>query len=88
VRPDLAAELLRERDAIAIAVTDVFLTRHPDWIARYGERARLRGEDDARHHVEFLAAAVDIGEPRSFADYALWCRGVLESRGIAGAFLA
>jgi methanogenic corrinoid protein MtbC1 len=88
VRPDLAAELVRARDDIAVAVTDTFLAQHPDWVGRYGERARLRGEEDAGHHIDFLVAAVDIGDPRSFADYARWCRGVLESRGIPAAVLA
>ena len=88
MKPQLAAELLDVREAVAAAATDAFLTRHPDWVERYGEGARSRCEEDAAHHVDFLAAAVDIGDPRSFADYTRWCRGVLESRGIPAGLLA
>ncbi|MBA3843681.1 MAG: cobalamin B12-binding domain-containing protein [Actinobacteria bacterium] len=88
MRTDLAAEILAVRDVVATAVTDSFLEHHPSWIERYGDRARVRGEEDARHHIDFLAASLEIGNDESFADYTRWCRGVLESRGIAGSYLA
>ena len=87
MRPELAEEILGCRDVVADAVTGTFLARHPDWLDRYGERARLRGVEDARHHIDFVAAAIEIDDPASFADYARWCRGVLESRGIDVRFL-
>lgn len=84
---ETAAELGRLRDAVADEVTRTFLSRHPDWIERYGDRALAHGVADARHHIDFLQAAVDLDDPSTFADYALWCRDLLGSRGIAVEFL-
>lgn len=74
--------------AVAAEVTERFLTAHPDWLARYGERARTMGIEDAQYHVTFLAGALESGTPAAFADYARWTSRVLESRGIARTFLA
>ncbi len=84
---EVAVELRRVRDAVAQEVTTTFLSRHPDWVERYGERARAHGVEDARHHLDFLQAAVDLHDPSLFADYARWCRDLLAARGIAVAFL-
>jgi hypothetical protein len=35
-----------------------FFRRHPDWDARYGDRGRVRGEEDAGFLVEFLSGAL------------------------------
>lgn len=72
---------------VAGEVTEAFLERHPDWLTRFGERARTAGLEDARYHVLFLAAAVEANTPASYADYVRWTAGVLASRGIAPAFL-
>jgi methanogenic corrinoid protein MtbC1 len=90
VRQDAAelAELVREATpAIAVEVTEAFLERHPDWRQRYGARATTAGVEDAGYHLKFLAAAVDAGEPRSYAAYARWAARVLAARGIASSFL-
>lgn len=87
MRTELAAEIGRVRDTVANAVTDTFLARHPDWIERYGDRATKHGVQDARHHIDFLQAAVELSDPASFRDYALWCRDLLSSRGIGVVFL-
>ncbi|MEX2048669.1 MAG: cobalamin-dependent protein [Gemmatimonadota bacterium] len=84
-----AARLLRARgDVIAEAVTDEFLRRHADWITRYGDRAKVRGIEDARFHVEFLAGAILADDDRAFEEYAVWTARVLSARGIAPSFLA
>lgn len=83
----LIRTLRREEQRIAEAVTDQFLTRHPDWVTRYGDRARVAGIEDARFHVQFLTAAIESESPSAFADYVQWTAGVLESRGIDRAFL-
>lgn len=75
-------------DAVAEEVTDDFLRVHPDWLQRYGPRARIRGLEDARYHITFLAAAVESGAPTAFSEYARWTARVLASRGIAPVFLA
>jgi len=83
MRTELAAEIGRVRETVASRVTDTFLSHHPDWIERYGDRATAHGVQDARHHVDFLQAAVELEDPTTFRDYALWCRDLLSSRGIS-----
>lgn len=84
-----AVERIRShRDAVAERVTDAFLARHPDWVARYGDRARRFGVEDARYHLDFLAGAVLARSRDSFAEYVAWTARVLETRGIAPSFLA
>ncbi len=68
-------------------MTDAFLERHPDWVTRYGDRARAAGIEDARFHVQFLAAAIENDSPAAFSDYVRWTTRVLESRGIGREFL-
>ena len=72
---------------LAEAVTDAFLVRHPDWVTRYGERARTAGIEDARFHVQFLTAAIERGSPAAFRDYVQWATRVLGARGIDSVFL-
>jgi methanogenic corrinoid protein MtbC1 len=84
----LAQALRRFEHTIAERVTDEFLRRHPDWLERYGDRARTAGVEDARFHVQFLSAAIEHDTPQAFADYVRWTTGVLESRRIDRAFLA
>jgi methanogenic corrinoid protein MtbC1 len=74
--------------AVAEEVTDEFLRIHPDWLRRYGARARVMGIEDARYHITFLAAAVESGVPSAFCEYARWTVRVLAARGIASVFLA
>ena len=83
-----ARELLAAKERVAVAVTDEFLKRHPDWVARYGDLARKRGNEDAAFHVDFLAGAIETGSTAAFCDYARWCSRVLTARNIAPQFLA
>jgi methanogenic corrinoid protein MtbC1 len=85
--PELVRMLRRSEQLIAETVTADFLTRHPDWIARYGDLARVRGVEDARFHVKYLSGAIESDSPAAFADYVRWTTRVLESRGIDRAFL-
>lgn len=84
----MARALREQKHKVAVEVTESFLRRHPDWLTRYGERARTAGIEDATYHVEFLATAVEAGSPAAFTDYVRWTRRVLEARGIAARFLA
>lgn len=88
MKAELAAEIGRARDEAAVAVTHTLLSRHPDWIEHYGDRAQTRGVQDAGHHIDFLQASVELDDPSTFRDYALWCRDLLQSHGISGVFLA
>lgn len=85
--PSIVRALRRHEQAISETVTEEFLARHPDWVTRYGDRARTAGIEDARFHVQFLASAIDNDSPPAFQAYVQWTTGVLESRGIERAFL-
>lgn len=85
---EIAQLLRRHENSIAESVTETFLRRHPDWLERYGDRARTAGVEDARFHVQFLSGAIETDSPDAFADYVRWTTGVLEARRIDRAFLA
>ncbi len=86
-RVALADKLRALKSAAAEGVTDAFLARHPDWVERYGERARRFGLEDAAYHVDFLAGAVETGSAAPFEEYARWTVRTLTARGIAGSFV-
>ena len=80
-RRSLADRVRALAPSVAAAVTEQFLQRHPDWVAKYGDRARVSCLEDAGYHLTFLSAALESGSPAAFADYARWTACVLESRG-------
>ena len=83
----MAEQMRGFRQEIAEKVTEEFLHRYPDWVTRYGGRARRLGIEDAIFHQDFLVAAIETGDARLFGDYLRWTTGVLEARGIAPRFL-
>ncbi len=87
MRTEFAAEIGRVREAVAISVTDALRSRHPDRLELHGDRVPAFDVYDARHHVDFLQAAVALDDPATFRDYALWCRDLLDSRGTSDSFL-
>lgn len=87
-RTAVAGNLRRAKQGIAESVTEAFLQRHPDWVERYGERARSHGLTDACYHIDFLAGAVEAGSFRPFEDYVRWTVRTLQARGISGHFVA
>lgn len=65
------------------------LYQDPFWAARYGEaRARRFGDEDARHHVDYLVRALEAGDPAVLAHYARWLQSVLVTRGMCSRHLA
>lgn len=86
-RRALADVVRRLADRVANHVTNEFLGRHPQWVTRYGDLAWTRGVEDARFHVNFLAGAIESGDPGTFGEYARWTAGLLHSRGIRPEFL-
>lgn len=86
-RRQLAAAIKSLRIVVAEEVTNRFLALHPNWTARYGDRARQLGIEDAGYHQDFLAAAILSGEPPAFREYAEWAARMLKARGIEPRFL-
>jgi hypothetical protein len=78
----LVAALGRDAHDIANAVTERFERERPDLFAKYPDTGRARCTEDNVHHVEHLAAALDIDDVGSFEDYREWADAVLEARGI------
>jgi methanogenic corrinoid protein MtbC1 len=65
----------------------MFLERNPEWLLKYGERARKFGIEDAGFHIDFLRGAIEAGSIQAFEDYCEWAAGLLKSRAIASRFL-
>lgn len=55
-RTALGDRLQALKPGIAEEVTRVFLEAHPDWVARYGDRARRFGIEDAQFHIDSCEA--------------------------------
>lgn len=81
-RTGLSGALRRGKARVAEEATEAFLLNHPEMLARLGERARRLGCEDAGYHIEFLAGAVESGNPEAFGDYIRWVVRVLTPRGL------
>jgi len=86
-RAALGDRLQLLKPQVAEQVTQVFLERHPEWLLKYGERARKFGIEDAQFHIDFLRGAVEASSIQAFEDYCEWAAGLLKSRAIASHFL-
>jgi methanogenic corrinoid protein MtbC1 len=82
-----ARQLRALAPGIARAVTDDFFKRYPSWLEKYGLTGIERGVEDARFHIEFLAGAIESGNPAAFAEYLTWAARVLTTRHIGYKFL-
>ncbi len=75
--------LRRHEHAIAEAAADAVLSRNPDAV----DRDRTARIEEARFHVQFLAASVENESHESFRDYVQWHARVLDARGISATAL-
>lgn len=76
-----AAGWLRRRTVdLAREINDAFLEAHPDFVDRFGAKAKLRGEEDAGFHLHFLAEAILAESAQAFIDYIRWVKILLASR--------
>lgn len=87
MRTELAGEIDRVRDEVADAVSATLLSHHPDRAEPDVDGAAAPGVQGVRRHLDFLRAAVELDDPATFRDYALWCRDLLDARGLDGALL-
>jgi MerR family transcriptional regulator, light-induced transcriptional regulator len=71
-----------QRGAIAAAVTDAHYAANPELERRYGARGREKCLQDAGYHLAYLSEALTSAVPAFFADYVVWARWMLESRGV------
>lgn len=83
-----AAALLEQKEAIARSTTGLLYAEMPWLVDKYGERGRLKCLQDMRYNVDYLAPAVEFGDPELFVRYARWVDGVLRARGVPTGELA
>lgn len=74
----LDANVLR----LAEAITERTFANNPQLQVKYGERGRLKCEQDAIYHLHYLYESLANDEARIFVDYTGWAKIMLRSRGI------
>lgn len=77
-----AAVLIRDKEALARAVTEALYRERPYLIDKHGERGREKTLQDMRYNIEHLLPAVELGDPGMFARYIEWLDSMLRSRGV------
>ncbi|HEV7240023.1 MAG TPA: cobalamin-dependent protein [Thermoanaerobaculia bacterium] len=81
-------EIRANIDLLARDVTEQHAQLQPELFVRYGPIGKFRCREDARFHLERLAAAIELSTPPLFIEYIAWTKVVLTTRGIAAADLA
>ncbi len=76
------------REQATGAVVDALFARYPSLARRFGPGGRQACAADIQGHLDALDASVVTGQPGLFAEYAVWLRDVLASRGAPGSYLA
>lgn len=74
--------LLRDKDAIARAVTETLYRERPYLLDKHGERGREKTLQDMRYNIEHLMPAVELGDAPMFARYIEWLDEMLRSRSV------
>ena len=82
VAESASERLLRDKDALARAITEALYADMPQLLERHGQRGRAKCLQDMHYNLEHLAPAVALGQPALFARYAEWLRDMLQSRGV------
>ncbi len=72
-----------QADVISREVTEAYFAAHPQCMK--GDPARIRAmcKADFQHHLDFLLTSLRTGTQAIFCDYAIWLKGVLQSRNLA-----
>ncbi|MEA2491469.1 MAG: hypothetical protein QOH21_3261 [Acidobacteriota bacterium] len=77
------ADALRANlDELALTIADRQLAADPEMAARYGPAGVQRCREDARFHLQFLAAALAAGSETMFLEYIGWAKVVLAARNV------
>ena len=70
-------------EELALAITGEHQTSHPEIFERFGPVARTRCLEDARFHLQFLAAALEAKSVDLFLDYVGWTKVMLARRNVS-----
>ena len=76
-------ELQRASGRLARRSAALIYERHPEWEQKWGPSGREKCVDDGLYHLSFLADALALGRPESFASYCAWMADFLERRGMS-----
>lgn len=79
--------LLPWREPCATHVTHAIYARHGPALERFGQAGRQHCRVDVLRHLDYLGAAVEVGNSAPFVQYVLWLKEVLGGRGIPAAHL-
>lgn len=82
------ADLTPWREQAVDAVVDALYARHPELSERFGPRGVKACRTDIHYHLDYLEAALVAGDAAVFANYSVWLKDVLESRGVPANHLA
>jgi len=77
-----AAWLIERAPALAARVTDLQYARRPELAQRWGDAGRQRCEEDARHHLDYLASALRGASEALFVRYVEWAKVLLAAYGV------
>ena len=79
--------VVRRRSDLLGTALQRLAAAYPD-VAGYDERQQDATAEDMGHVVDFLAAALYVGDDRIFTDFVSWTAAVLEARGVPRQALA
>ena len=78
-----AGALRAQETVLAQALVEQQFALHPELDSRYGPLGRRRCLEDARHHLSYLAQAVESQRSELFGHYVGWVKIVLAARRVA-----
>jgi hypothetical protein len=77
-----AGAIFAQRTALVQEVASRLYQKHPEWLARWGERGRERCVDDLDYHVVYLGDALANDSVSDYVAYARFVRDFLRKRNV------
>lgn len=74
LRRECGQAIRRRRAALAEAIVERQYARQPEIWRPFGDPGRAKSVRDAAYHLEYLAEAVDAGDPALFGAYVAWVK--------------
>ena len=81
--PQIADDLLRKSDRLALAATDQLLASDPNFELRYGTEAAVIWRDHLHERILELCTAISVGRPLLFSTRVIWSKTAMLARGAA-----
>ena len=74
--------LLGDKASLAEATVRLMYETHRDMFDRYGDAGVTKCIEDTAYHIEFLHAALEIGDREEFLSYRAWLEELMASLSI------